>query len=122
MLQLLSLGDCLATAEGKRAPNMLCEYAFELTQIFIRFYVPELNCFLVQWQCLFDLTTNRILGSNIVAQKAAAGISDGDATPGYDQIFETEGTLWQSWMATTPGQAAYSPPAPAVSSAATTSA
>jgi hypothetical protein len=76
-------------------------------EIFVRFYVPELNCFLAQWQCLFDLTTNRILGSNIVAHKTAVGISDGDKTPGYSQIFETEGTLWQSWMASTPGQAAH---------------
>jgi arginyl-tRNA synthetase len=38
VLQLLSLGDCLAAAEDKRAPNMLCEYAFELAQNFSRFY------------------------------------------------------------------------------------
>ena len=39
MLQLLSLGDVLAmAAEDKRAPNMLCEYAFELAQNFSRFY------------------------------------------------------------------------------------
>ena len=38
VLQLLSLGDCLAGAEEKRAPNMLCEYAFELAQNFSRFY------------------------------------------------------------------------------------
>jgi arginyl-tRNA synthetase len=38
ILQLLSLGDCLAAAEDKRAPNMLCEYAFELAQNFSRFY------------------------------------------------------------------------------------
>jgi arginyl-tRNA synthetase len=38
ILQLLSLGDCLAAAEEKRAPNMLCEYAFELAQNFSRFY------------------------------------------------------------------------------------
>jgi len=38
ILQLLSLGDCLAGAEDKRAPNMLCEYAFELAQNFSRFY------------------------------------------------------------------------------------
>jgi arginyl-tRNA synthetase len=30
ILQLLSLGDALAGVEDKRAPNMLCEYAFEL--------------------------------------------------------------------------------------------
>ena len=38
ILQLLSLGDALAAAEDKRAPNMLCEYAFELAQNFSRFY------------------------------------------------------------------------------------
>jgi arginyl-tRNA synthetase len=38
MLQLLTLGDVLAAAEEKRAPNMLCEYAFELAQDFSRFY------------------------------------------------------------------------------------
>jgi arginyl-tRNA synthetase len=38
ILQLLALGDCLAAAEEKRAPNMLCEYAFELAQNFSRFY------------------------------------------------------------------------------------
>jgi arginyl-tRNA synthetase len=38
ILQLLSLGDWLAGAEDKRAPNMLCEYAFELAQNFSRFY------------------------------------------------------------------------------------
>jgi arginyl-tRNA synthetase len=38
ILQLLTLGDWLAAAEEKRAPNMLCEYAFELAQNFSRFY------------------------------------------------------------------------------------
>jgi arginyl-tRNA synthetase len=38
ILQLLALGDWLAAAEEKRAPNMLCEYAFELAQNFSRFY------------------------------------------------------------------------------------
>ena len=38
ILQLLSLGDVLKVAEDKRAPNMLCEYAFELAQNFSRFY------------------------------------------------------------------------------------
>jgi arginyl-tRNA synthetase len=38
ILQLLALGDLLAAAEEKRAPNMLCEYAFELAQNFSRFY------------------------------------------------------------------------------------
>lgn len=38
VLQLLSLADALAAAEEKRAPNLLCEYAFELAQNFSRFY------------------------------------------------------------------------------------
>jgi arginyl-tRNA synthetase len=38
VLKLLTLGDVLAAAEEKRAPNMLCEYAFELAQDFSRFY------------------------------------------------------------------------------------
>lgn len=38
ILQLLSLQDVLAAAEDKRAPNMLCEFAFELAQNFSRFY------------------------------------------------------------------------------------
>ncbi len=38
ILQLLSLEDVLAAAEDKRAPNMLCEFAFELAQNFSRFY------------------------------------------------------------------------------------
>jgi len=38
ILQLLSLQDVLAAAEEKRAPNMLCEFAFELAQNFSRFY------------------------------------------------------------------------------------
>src|ERR1700744_4399015 len=38
ILQLLSLGDSMAAAEDKRAPNLLCEYAFELAQNFSRFY------------------------------------------------------------------------------------
>ena len=37
-LQLLALADAMAAAEDKRAPNMLCEYAFELAQNFSRFY------------------------------------------------------------------------------------
>ena len=41
VLQLLSLGDVLAAAEDKRAPNMLCEYAFELAQNFSRFYAAH---------------------------------------------------------------------------------
>ncbi|HEY2009290.1 MAG TPA: arginine--tRNA ligase [Rhizomicrobium sp.] len=38
VLKLLTLGDALAAAEEKRAPNILCEYAFELAQDFSRFY------------------------------------------------------------------------------------
>jgi len=38
ILQLLLLQDVLAAAEEKRAPNMLCEFAFELAQNFSRFY------------------------------------------------------------------------------------
>ncbi|MDB5733738.1 MAG: argS [Alphaproteobacteria bacterium] len=38
ILQLLSLEDALGAAEDKRAPNMLCEFAFELAQNFSRFY------------------------------------------------------------------------------------
>jgi len=38
ILQLLALGDVLKAAGDKRAPNMLCEYAFELAQNFSRFY------------------------------------------------------------------------------------
>ncbi len=38
ILQILSLGDVLSAAEEKRAPNILCEYAFELAQNFSRFY------------------------------------------------------------------------------------
>ena len=38
MLQLLSMGDAMRAAEEKRAPNILCDYAFELAQIFSRFY------------------------------------------------------------------------------------
>jgi arginyl-tRNA synthetase len=38
VLQLLGAGDVMAAAEEKRAPNILCEYAFELAQDFSRFY------------------------------------------------------------------------------------
>jgi arginyl-tRNA synthetase len=38
MLQLLSMGDAMLAAEDKRAPNILCDYAFELAQKFSRFY------------------------------------------------------------------------------------
>jgi arginyl-tRNA synthetase len=38
ILHLLGLHDAMAGAEAKRAPNILCEYAFELGQAFSRFY------------------------------------------------------------------------------------
>jgi arginyl-tRNA synthetase len=38
VLQLLSLPEKMAAAEDNRAPNVLCEYAFELAQKFSRFY------------------------------------------------------------------------------------
>ena len=41
MLQLLSLGDAMAAAEDKRAPNILCDYAFDLAQNFSRFYAAH---------------------------------------------------------------------------------
>ncbi len=37
-LQLLALPDAMAAAEAKRAPNLLCDYAFTLAQEFSRFY------------------------------------------------------------------------------------
>jgi arginyl-tRNA synthetase len=37
-LQLLSLPDAMAAAETRRAPNVLCDYAFTLAQEFSRFY------------------------------------------------------------------------------------
>ena len=41
VLQLLSMADILAAAEEKRAPNILCDYAFELAQRFSRFYAAH---------------------------------------------------------------------------------
>ncbi len=38
ILQLLTLSDAMTAAEKGRAPNILCEYAFELAQIFSTFY------------------------------------------------------------------------------------
>jgi arginyl-tRNA synthetase len=38
ILQLLSVGDAMEAAEEKRAPNILCDYAFTLAQLFSRFY------------------------------------------------------------------------------------
>jgi arginyl-tRNA synthetase len=40
-LHLLALTDAMAGAEDKRAPNMLCDYAFELAQRFSRFYAAH---------------------------------------------------------------------------------
>lgn len=37
-LQLLALSDAMEAAEAKRAPNVLCDYAFVLAQEFSRFY------------------------------------------------------------------------------------
>ncbi|HSM78350.1 MAG TPA: arginine--tRNA ligase, partial [Bryobacteraceae bacterium] len=41
VLQLLSLNDALLAAEQKRAPNILCDYAFTLAQNFSRFYAAH---------------------------------------------------------------------------------
>jgi arginyl-tRNA synthetase len=41
VLQLLSLSDALQAAEQKRAPNILCDYAFTLAQNFSRFYAAH---------------------------------------------------------------------------------
>ncbi len=38
ILQLLAIGDAMEAAEEKRAPNILCDYAFTLAQLFSRFY------------------------------------------------------------------------------------
>lgn len=38
VLALLGLTDAMSGAEGKRAPNILCEYVFEVAQTFSRFY------------------------------------------------------------------------------------
>jgi arginyl-tRNA synthetase len=40
-LQLLALPDKMQAAEDNRAPNILCEYAFELAQKFSRFYAEH---------------------------------------------------------------------------------
>ncbi len=40
-LQLVSVGDAMAAAEEKRAPNILCDYAFTLAQGFSRFYTEH---------------------------------------------------------------------------------
>jgi arginyl-tRNA synthetase len=41
VLQLLSMADAMIAAEEKRAPNILCDYAFELAQRFSRFYAAH---------------------------------------------------------------------------------
>jgi arginyl-tRNA synthetase len=41
VLQLLGLADAMAAAEDKRAPNILCDYAFTLAQYFSRFYAEH---------------------------------------------------------------------------------
>jgi arginyl-tRNA synthetase len=41
VLQLLELPDAMAAAEDKRAPNILCDYAFTVAQLFSRFYVEH---------------------------------------------------------------------------------
>jgi arginyl-tRNA synthetase len=40
-LQLLALPDAMAGAEAKRAPNILCDWAFALAQEFSRFYAEH---------------------------------------------------------------------------------
>jgi arginyl-tRNA synthetase len=41
ILQILGLHDAMATAETRRAPNVLCDYAFTLAQAFSRFYAEH---------------------------------------------------------------------------------
>lgn len=41
ILQILALPDAMAAAEDKRAPNILCEYVFELAQAFSRVYAAH---------------------------------------------------------------------------------
>jgi arginyl-tRNA synthetase len=41
ILQLLALPEAMASAEDKRAPNILCDYAFDLAQKFSRFYTEH---------------------------------------------------------------------------------
>ena len=40
-LALLALPEALASAETKRAPNVLCDYVFGLAQEFSRFYAAH---------------------------------------------------------------------------------
>ncbi len=41
ILQLLALPEAMAAAEDKRAPNILCDYVFDLAQKFSRFYTQH---------------------------------------------------------------------------------
>ncbi|MGH6827425.1 MAG: arginine--tRNA ligase [Rhizomicrobium sp.] len=41
VLQLLGMGDAMWAAEDRRAPNILCDYAFTLAQNFSRFYAAH---------------------------------------------------------------------------------
>ena len=41
VLQLLGLPDAMQGAEDKRAPNILCDYAFTLAQYFSQFYAEH---------------------------------------------------------------------------------
>ncbi|HEX4159198.1 MAG TPA: arginine--tRNA ligase [Rhizomicrobium sp.] len=41
LLQLLAVTDAMAAAETRRAPNVLCDYAFALAQEFSRFYTAH---------------------------------------------------------------------------------
>jgi arginyl-tRNA synthetase len=41
ILSLLALPDAMLSAEAKRAPNVVCEYAFALAQAFSRFYAEH---------------------------------------------------------------------------------
>jgi arginyl-tRNA synthetase len=41
LLLLLGLPDAMAVAETRRAPNVLCDYAFTLAQEFSRFYTAH---------------------------------------------------------------------------------
>src|SRR5207248_8148169 len=41
LLLLLGLADAMSVAETRRAPNVLCDYAFSLAQEFSRFYTAH---------------------------------------------------------------------------------
>jgi arginyl-tRNA synthetase len=40
-LKLLSLPEALLAAEAKRAPNIICDFVFQLAQAFSRFYTEH---------------------------------------------------------------------------------